>query len=84
MKVSFNHFPAVRIIVIVLSAHSISLEETMVLIADRPDFGIPLSLVDALQRFWGILFSPHHLKWSSRHCTTSTSAIPTIFMASIK
>lgn len=38
MKVSFNHFPAVRIIVIVLSAHSISLEETMVLIADRPDF----------------------------------------------
>src|ERR671914_1482763 len=37
MKVPVNHFPAVRVIVIVLSAHSIPLEEMMVLIADRPD-----------------------------------------------
>jgi hypothetical protein len=38
------------------------------------DFEILLSLIGAFQRLWCIRFLPHHLKWSSTHCTTSTSS----------
>src|SRR5919106_4920775 len=43
-----------------------------------------LSLICPLQRLCRIRLSPSHLKWSSPHGTTSTSGIPTIFMASLR
>jgi hypothetical protein len=68
MKVPFNHLPAVRVIVIALSAHSIplSLEEMMVLIADRLDFcrGISTSFIEMAQATtfstgWPLYCAPH-------------------------
>src|ERR671918_2215585 len=43
-----------------------------------------LSLICPLQRLCRIRLSPSHLKRSSPHGSTSTSGIPTIFMASLR